>query len=198
MTVQTRLGTCFVCLVFKTEMHQPKIVASLVTVQIIHRLRADSCFLSFSVHEERQHNEKLGWLTKQAFPAYQLLLCGWAWWHHPLILLWRLQCYSYGFYVFFLSKECMGESISMLEGVPAWWIADDTWWYLVLQILLQIHLYALPQGHSVKLEMLQLLERNFFGPFGQENVSTILQIQSFCECNLLNLFILVVFSARNI
>lgn len=60
MTVQPRLGVCFVCLVFKTEMHQAKIVASLVTVQIIHRLRADSCFLSFSVHEERQHNEKLG------------------------------------------------------------------------------------------------------------------------------------------
>lgn len=56
MTVWPRLGTCFVCLVFKTEMHQPNIVASLVTVQIIHRLRADSRCLSFPVHEERQHN----------------------------------------------------------------------------------------------------------------------------------------------
>lgn len=54
MAVQPRLGVCFFCLV------QPKIVASLVTVQIIHRLGADSCVLSFSLHEERQHNEKLG------------------------------------------------------------------------------------------------------------------------------------------
>lgn len=60
MTVWPRLDARFVCLVLKNEMHQTKIVASLVTVQSIHRLRADSYFLSFSVHEERQHNEKLG------------------------------------------------------------------------------------------------------------------------------------------
>lgn len=60
MTVQPRLGACFVCLVFKTERHQPKLVSSLVTMQVIYRPRAYSCFLSFSVHEETQHNEKLG------------------------------------------------------------------------------------------------------------------------------------------
>lgn len=60
MTLQPRLGACFVSSVLKNEMHQPKIVASLVTVQSIHRLRADSCVLSFSVCEERQHSEKIG------------------------------------------------------------------------------------------------------------------------------------------
>lgn len=42
MTVWPQLGACFVCLVFKSEMQQPEIVASFVTMQYICRVRTES------------------------------------------------------------------------------------------------------------------------------------------------------------
>lgn len=144
MTVWPRLGACFVCLVLKNEMHQPKIVASLVTVQSIHRLRADSYFLSFSVHEERQHNEKLGWLIKKQH--FQHTNCFFVAENDGTILIliffWRLQCSSYRFCVVLLAKGKHGRKHSCAWGSSS---LMNTRWYLVIPgtPLLQIQHYAL-------------------------------------------------------
>lgn len=63
MTLWPRLGACFICLVFKSEMHQPEIVAFLVTMQCKHSVIAKR-LIPFFFHEERWHNEKLWWLVK--------------------------------------------------------------------------------------------------------------------------------------
>lgn len=50
-------------------------------------------------------------------------------------------------------------------------ISGDTWYPIAPDTPL-----CPAQGHSVKLEMLQVLERNFFVPLEQDNVSTMPQI----------------------
>lgn len=91
------------------------------------------------------------------------------------------------FLKFFLLKDSTGENIMVFEGAPAWWAVNRDTWQTIFPHCSRNALCP-AKGHSVKVEMLQLLENHFFDPLEQENVSTNPQRFSSCDCNLRNLF----------